>query len=451
MNLREIDREFVWHPYTSASAAAELKIPVIERGRGVYLYDEKGDEYLDAASSWWVCNLGHGHPELIAAIKRQADVLQHSILGTLSHPSIIKLSERLCGLLRDSRRHVFYASDGACAVEAAIKLAIQYWENVGRPSKRRIVSLQGAYHGDTLGCVSAAYDKSVHQRYLSIITPGIQVPLAACRKCAIGPDGRSVACSCFDAMAETFRAHADEIAAVIVEPMCQGTGGMRIYSPNYLKRLEEFCQQYDVLLIVDEIAMGFGKTGRMFAHQHADIDPDVVCVGKGLTGGYLPMSAAIVKDRIYETFTDEKWFVHGHTFAGNPICAALALTVLEIYERDRVLQRVQPLSQIIDANLQTLAGLPRVIDIRVLGMIGAVELDDTDYVLSGGKANLVDLVLEEMYAKKIMVRSLGRVVYVMLPLIAPEEIVVHTVESFARTVRQLVTQDPGQSNSIAAA
>lgn len=405
---------------------------MIARGSGIHLYDEGGERYIDAASSWWVCNLGHGHPELVAAIKEQADVLQHSILGTLSHPSIIKLSEQLCGLFKDKTRHVFYASDGACAVEAAIKIAIQYWENVGKAGKNRIASLEAAYHGDTLGCVAAAYDKSVHGRYSAIITPGIQVPFSACRTCTIGADGRSTPCACFEPMAEALAKHADELAAVVVEPMCQGTGGMRIYSANYLKRLAEYCEKHHVLLIADEIAMAFGKTGRMFAHQYAGIEPDIVCIGKGLTNGYLPMSAAIVKNHVYETFTDEKWFDHGHTFAGNPICAALALKVLEVYRRDRVVDRVAPLSEILAARLQTLVGKPRIVDVRVLGMIAAVELDDT---------GLADRVLEEMYARKIMIRSLGRVVYLLLPLISSADTVAETADRLVESIRLVAGEE----------
>lgn len=440
MNLREIDREFVWHPYTAASASSQLRIPVIVRGSGVHLFDEAGEKYVDAGSSWWVCNLGHGHPELVSAIKEQADILQHSILGTLSHPSIIKLSEQLCSLFTDSARHVFYASDGACAVEAAIKIAIQYWENLGRPQKNRIASLEGGYHGDTLGCVSAAFDRSVHGRYGAIITPGIQVPFNACRTCTIGADGRSTPCCCFEPMAKALEEHADALAAVIVEPMCQGSGGMRIYSANYLKRLAEYCEKHDVLLIADEIAMGFGKTGKMFGHQHAGIDPDIVCVGKGLTNGYLPMSAAIVKNRIYETFTDDKWFDHGHTFAGNPICAALALKVLEIYRRDRVIDRVAPLSKILADRLQLLVGQPRIVDVRVLGMIAAVELDNAGYAVAGKAVDLVDCVLEEMYARKIMIRSLGRVVYLVLPLVSSVETITETAGTFVETIQRMVAE-----------
>ena len=451
MNLRETDREFVWHPYTSASASMQLKIPVIARGEGVHLYDETGEQYVDAASSWWVFNLGHGHPELVDAIKRQADILQHSILGTLSHPSIIKLSQQLCALFQNPRRHVFYGSDGASAVEAALKLSIQYWENVGRPAKNRIASLEGAYHGDTLGAVSVAFDPSVHGRYRSVITPGIQVKFEPCRTCKIGPDGNSTPCKCFEPMEQALAENADRLAAVIVEPMCQGTGGMRVYSANYLKRLEEFCKRHDVLLIVDEIAMGFGRTGRMFAHQHAGIDPDVICIGKGLTSGYLPMSAAIVKNELYETFTDDKWFDHGHTFAGNPICAALALKVLEVYRRDGIVEKVQPLSDILSAKMEKLVGTPRVIDVRVLGMIAAVELDEAGYEAGDESIGLVDHILQQMHAKKVMIRSLGHVVYIMLPLTALADVVSSTADLLIQTIQELVARQVPKQNPVAAA
>ena len=320
----------LWHPYTRFSTFESDPLPVIVRGEGIYLFDDQGHRYLDAISSWWACALGHGHPRIVAAIQKQAAELQHSILGNLSHPRAVELAAKLAGLMPTPDRHVLFSSDGASAVEAALKISLQYWHNVGRPEKQRFAALEESYHGDTLGAVAVGYLDHFHKPFNSVVFPAFRA----------SPQSDGLA-----GVADMITKHADELAAVIVEPLCQGAAGMKMYPADYLRQLGELCRNQNMLLIVDEIATGFGRTGRMFAFEHAGIDPDIVCVGKALSGGYLPISAAIVKDDIYQTFSDkpaDHTFYHGHTFCGNPIAAAAAMEALTLYEQERRLKKQPP-------------------------------------------------------------------------------------------------------------
>ncbi|MCG2661214.1 MAG: adenosylmethionine--8-amino-7-oxononanoate transaminase, partial [Kiritimatiellae bacterium] len=379
-NYRDLDRRHLWHPYSRHSAIRDTAFPVMVRGEGVYLFDSDGRRYLDAISSWWACNLGHSHPRLVKAIARQAQRLQHSILGNLSHPGAIELAARLGQLFPDRRRRVFFAGDGASAVEAALKIAVQYWHNRGRPERRGFVSLGNAYHGDTLGAVSVGYVPEFHAPFQPLLFPVFRAPAPCCGICAHGLRPDTCAQECVASMADILKKHAAEIAAVIVEPMCQGAAGMRIYAPACLAKMAALCRKHDVLLIADEIAMGFGRTGRMFAFEHAGIDPDIVCLGKGLAGGYLPMSATIVREALYETFTDQPTdhtFYHGHTFAGNPVAAAVALETLRIYEEDRIVERAREAGERLQTALAPIRGLSGVRDVRGLGLVAAVELAES--------------------------------------------------------------------------
>ncbi|MBU0679133.1 MAG: adenosylmethionine--8-amino-7-oxononanoate transaminase, partial [Verrucomicrobia bacterium] len=359
----------LWHPYTKFSAIEAEGLPMMVRGEGIYLFDAEGNRYVDAIASWWACALGHGHPRIVEAIRRQAGELQHSILANLSHPRAVELAGRLAALMPTPDRHVLFASDGASAVEAALKIALQFRCNAGQPERRRFAYLEEAYHGDTLGAVSVGYLEGFHKPFESVLFPAFEVPV---------PHAPAQEEECFQKTAKVFEQHRQELTALIVEPLCQGAAGMKMYSPAYLRRLADLCRQANVLLIADEIAMGFGRTGKMFAFEHAGIDPDIVCVGKALSAGYLPISATIVKDEIYGTFADspaDHSFYHGHTFCGNPIAAAAALEALRLYNEERLCEKAAAISEIFRTRLEALKGRPGVRDIRILGAIAAVELD----------------------------------------------------------------------------
>ena len=435
-DYRARDRRCVWHPYTRHSAAAETPFPVMARGEGVYLYDVEGRRYLDAISSWWCCNLGHGHPRVVDAIVRQARELQHSILGNMSHPPAIELAGRLADLFGGEGRRVLFASDGASAVEAALKIALQYWVNLGRPAKRRFASLTDGYHGDTLGAVSVGYVESFHRAFQPVLFDVFRAGSPCCGTCVHGLRPETCGARCFDSMGGILAEHGDELAAVIVEPLCQGAAGMRIYSPEYLRRLAAACAARDVLLIVDEIAMGFGRTGRMFAFEHAAIDPDLVCVGKGLAAGYLPISAAVVKPRIYAAFADgprDGTFYHGHTFTGNPIACAAALETLRLYEEERIVDRAARLGGVLRERLAPLAACPGVRDVRCLGMIGAVELE----ARPAAEPSRAQQVRDALLHRGILVRPLGDVVYYMLPLTTPDDVLADAVDALGEALQAI--------------
>jgi len=403
----------IWHPYTKQSSLAAGPLPEIVRGDGIYLIDAAGRRWLDAVSSWWACTLGHGRPEIVAAIQRQAAELQHSILGNLSHPRAAELASRIAGLMPTPDRHVLFASDGASAVEAALKIALQYWHNVGRPERKRFAYLEDAYHGDTLGAVSVGYLEGFHKPFESILFPAFELPVP------LTSSGEDAA---FETTRAVFDAHGDELAGLIVEPLLQGAAGMKMYSPAYLRRLATLCRERQVLLIADEIATGFGRTGRMFACEHANVEADIVCLGKALSAGYLPISATVVRDSIYETFSDapvDHSFYHGHTFCGNPIAAAAALAALEVYQQIDVAAQARRIERLFRDKLAPLARQPHVKDLRILGAVAAVELrGEVTPNAAAMEAGMpaAQAVRRRMLDAGILVRPLGNVVYLMPPL-----------------------------------
>lgn len=430
-----MDRQSVWHPYTKQSALDAGPLPLITRGEGLYLYDSEGRRYLDAVSSWWACNLGHGHPRIVEAIVRQARELQHSILGNLSHPRAVEAASMLVDRFPDERR-VLFASDGSSAVEAALKVALQYWHNVGRVGKHKFAALDFAYHGDTLGAVSVGYLPAFHKAFRPVLFPVFQAPSPCCGACAFHESPGVCLEECFDTMRLILREHAHELAAVIVEPMCQCAGGMRIHSPEYLRRLAALCAEKDVLLIADEIAVGFGRTGRLFAYEHAGIVPDIVCLGKSLSAGYLPISATVVKASIAGTFRDkpeDHTFYHGHTFAGNPLAAAAAVETMRVYAEARVVEQAAKSGVVLQQALEPLAAAAGVKNVRSLGMIGVVELEDGR---EGAGAAWAVRIRDALRRKGVLLRPLGNVVYVMPPLVTPEPVLQELVAVIGATMKE---------------
>ena len=405
-NLHHRDLAHVWHPYTRRSTLDDEGFPVITRAEGIHLIAGDGTRYIDAISSWWCCNLGHGRSEIIAAIQRQAATLQHSILGNLSHPSAIELAERLAGLMPTPDRHVLFASDGSSAIEQAVKIAIQYRANTGDTKRTIVGCLDGAYHGDTLGAMALGYLEQFHLPYKRHLFPVVRIPF---------PDSDD-----FSVARQHLDAHAGELTAIVVEPLLQGASGMRIYSACWLKGLADWCRANDVILILDEIATGFGRTGTWFAFQQAGIDPDIVCVGKGLSGGYLPISATIVRDAIYDTFTDrpvDHTLQHGHTFCGNPIACAASLAALDLYAAG-VVENVPMLGKHLRNSVQSLDTHPLVKEIRHIGLMTAIELHAEPPPATG--RTRPHRIRIELMKRGILLRPLGPVLYLMPPLISTE-------------------------------
>lgn len=426
MNYPEMRRRStrsIWHPYTEITSFETLEFPIVERAEGSWLYELDGRALLDGISSWWCVNLGHSHPRLVEAIQTQAATLQHTLLGGMSHPRAIELAERLAEITPGGLGHAMFGADGSLAVEAAIKIALQYWVNLGQSGRTRLIALTDGYHGDTLGAMGAGYVETFHKPFRAALQPALCADSPHCNRCPFGGaqgGGEPCRLQCFDSMQELVSRHAHECAAVIVEPLCQAACGMRIYPEEYLRRLRALCDQYGLLLIADEVAVGFGRTGAMFACDKAGICPDILCIGKGMTGGMLPMSAALVTDAVYDTFRAEgertRTFYHGTTFCGNPITSAVALAALDVYEQEGIICRLPEKMEVLHAGMARLARALDDSPLRCLGMIAAVELKE-----SAGGAPRARQIARRAYELGLFIRSLGNTIYLWPPLNTPKE------------------------------
>lgn len=418
--LRKRDIEHLWHPYTPITSFEKMNFPIIEHARGVYLYEESGRELLDGIASWWCVNLGHSHPKLINAICEQAGKLQHSILGGMSHPQVIELAEQLAEMTPGALKRSFFSGDGASSIEAALKMAVQYWVNIGEKGRTKFIALADGYHGDTLGAVGVGYVETFHRCYKEVIHQAFRAQSPHCAQCPFGKEPDICDVECFDDMEALVRNHHNETAAVVVEPLCQGAAGVRIYPEEYLCRLSDLCKQYGLILVADEIAVGFGRTGFMFACERAGITPDMMTLGKGMTGGMLPMSAVVVTDTIYDSFRMEneqdRTFYHGHTFCGNPITSAVALAALGVYKEEKVLENSKPRIAQLKAGMGELGVMLDNSPVRTLGMIGVVEVND-----GSGAVERASRIAGYAYKLGLFIRPLGRSVYLWPPLTITEE------------------------------
>jgi len=373
--LAQWDRDHLWHPFTQMKGFREEELLIISRGEGVYLFDAQGRRYLDGVSSLW-CNVhGHRRRELDEAVRVQLDQVAHSTLLGLAHPPAILLARRLAEIAPAGLTKVFFSDDGSTAVEAALKIAYQYWRNRGLPRKQRFLKLAHAYHGDTLGAVSVGGIPLFHEVFQPLLFDTLEAPCPYCYRC---PHREDCSLQCLALLEEQVAVHHEELAAVILEPLMQGAAGMLPQPPGYLTRVREVTRKYNVLLIADEVAVGFGRTGKMFACEHENVSPDLLCLGKGITGGYLPLAATLATDEIYDAFLFEfdefKAFFHGHTFTGNPLAAAVALASLDLFEKDRILETLPEKIELLTRRLTAMADHPRVGDVRQRGMMAGIEL-----------------------------------------------------------------------------
>ena len=430
--LRDIDLRRLWHPYTPIAAMAETDFPIIDRAEGVYLYDVRGRALLDGISSWWCVNLGHSHPRLVEAIRAQAERLQHSILGGMSHVNAIRLADRLTAAAPDGLTRAYFASDGSCAVEAAMRMVLQRWAILGEPQRTRFVALTDGYHGDTLAAAGLGYVEAFHGRLKHVLNRAIQADSPHCFHCPCGKTPETCDIQCFASMDRAVRDNIDSVAAVVVEPLCQGAAGMRIYPAEYLRRLRGLCDELQIPLIADEIAVGFGRTGEMFACQAAGVSPDLMCVGKALTGGCLPLSAVLATEEIYQSFGDsdghDNTFYHGHTFCGNPIAAAAALAALETYEQDDILTKSKPTARLLGEGLERLADLPGVANANAMGMMSALEVTGGAEYAKRTAAAALDL--------RLFIRPLGDVLYLWPPLVTTPEEMARMLDLLAQALQQ---------------
>ena len=411
--LVSLDKKRVWHPYTPMQAYIQETDPlVVTRAEGARLYDADGRSYLDGNASWWTAVLGHGHPRLLATLRRQSEQLCHVALAGITHEPAARLAEELCQIAPAGLERVFYSDDGSTAVEVAMKLALGFWHNQGRERRTRFVALEGAFHGDTLGATGLGGVAVFRAPYSAVLPQVTHLPV---------PPADADLPGYQDAVrqleAELERS-ADQIAAVVVEPLVQGAAGMRIYAPDYLKALRLLCDRHDVLLVFDEVFSGYGRTGTMWACEQASVAPDILCTAKGLSGGLLPLGASLVTERVFEAFLGEpeRAFWYGHTYCGNPLGTALAREVLAIYRDERVLEGIAPRAIRIAETFDRLGELEGVSGCRALGMVGALDLSPSaDYLGHAGWR-----VHEEARRRGAYLRPLGDVVYVTPALNIPQ-------------------------------
>ncbi|MBX3179953.1 MAG: adenosylmethionine--8-amino-7-oxononanoate transaminase [Candidatus Hydrogenedentes bacterium] len=428
--LRQVDNRHLWHPYTDAVTFEQEPYTCIERAEGVYLYTADGRKLYDGIASWWAVSFGHSHPKIISAVREQAGVLQHCILGNMSHPKAVELAQRLAYITPGDLNYSYFACDGSSATEAALKMAVQYWAFNGRPEKTQFVGLEEGYHGDTLGAIGAGYVSWFHEPYAALVKPALRAP-SPFAPCNSGePEEEAAADRAFDEMERIVRENQDTIAAVIVEPLCQGAAGIHIYPKSYLQRLRVLCDACDVLLIADEIAVGFARTGSMFACEEAGIVPDIMCLGKALTAGYLPMSVAVASDRVFGAFrrpdAAARIFFDGHTYCGNPITSAAALATLDLMEELGVPASCAPRYAQLAEGMRRIGALPGVRFQKSLGLIGMCEMAAAPLARRASlKANELGL----------FIRPLGASLYLWPPLTSTEAELGAMIELLEQAIR----------------
>jgi adenosylmethionine-8-amino-7-oxononanoate aminotransferase len=417
------DLAHVWHPCTQMKDHEQLPMVPVWRGSGAWLEDYDGKRYLDAISSWWVNLFGHANPRINAAVAAQLERLEQVILAGFTHEPVIALSEALTTLAPAGLTRCFYADNGSAAVEVALKMSFHYWRNSGRSAKHRFITLANSYHGETLGALAVGNVELYKEIYRPLLMDVITVPSPDCYQRAAGESCEQYSRRRFADMEAALAAHAHESCAVIVEPLVQCAAGMRMYDPVYLALLRAACDRHEVHLIADEIAVGFGRTGTLFACEQAGIRPDFMCLSKGLTGGYLPLSAVLTTETVYQAFYDEyvklNAFLHSHSFTGNPLACAAALASLAIFREDRTLERNLALAAHLGSRARELADHPHVAEVRQRGMILAIELaaDKATRTPYPWQERRGLTIYRHALERGVLLRPIGTVVYFMPPYI----------------------------------
>jgi len=427
--LLQRDLSVLWHPCTQMKDHEHLPLIPIRSGKGIWLEDFEGKTYLDAISSWWVNLFGHANPKINADLKVQIDKLEHVLLAGFSHEPVISLAEKLIERTSSDLNRCFFVDNGSSAIEASLKMSFHYWRNIGKKEKTKFVTLSNSYHGETLGALAVGDVELYKDTYKPLLMETITVPSPDCFQREPDMSWQQHSELMFEHMENTLQANAEQTCAVIVEPLVQCAGNMRMYHPIYLEKLREACNRYDVHLIADEIAVGFGRTGTFFACEQADITPDFLCLSKGLTAGYLPLSVVVTTDKVYQAFYDDyenlTAFLHSHSYTGNPLACSVALSSLEIFEQENVIENNKMLAAHMGKACEELKNHPHVAEVRQTGMILAIEMckdkkSRTPYPWQERRGLKVYL---HGLEKGVLLRPLGNVIYFMPPyVITPEEI-----------------------------
>ena len=428
MNWQEQDLKYIWHPCSQMKDYETLPPIVVERASGVDLYDVDGNCYKDVISSWWCNLLGHCNPRINGAIKKQLDLLEHVIFANFTHKTAITLCQKLIEVLPEGLCKFNFADNGSAAVEMAMKMSFQYHQQTGNSHKKRFMALTDAYHGETIAALSVGACDLYSQIYKPILMDVVRIQGPDCFRCAYGKCRDNCLCECFEKAEKTFELYGDETCAMIVEPLLQGSAGMKIYPPLYLKKLRTLCDKYGVHLIADEIATGFGRTGKMFAFEHAGVCPDIMCLSKGLTGGYMPMSICVTTQKIYDAFYDDyakgKAFMHSHTYAGNPLACSAAIEVLNILKDENIIEKANQKAKYFNKIINDkFADIENVGEIRNIGLVNAIELVQNKKTKQAFPSDwrLGYQIYKKALKKGVLLRPLGDVIYFNPPLIIEQE------------------------------
>lgn len=445
MDLVEKDLKYIWHPCSQMKDYEELPPIIVDRARGIYLYDTEGNRYADVVSSWWCNLLGHCNERVNNAVKTQIDKLEHVIFANFSHKPAITLCEKLSNVVPKGLTKFFFTDNGSSAIEAAMKMSFQYHYQTGNPQKKKFMALSDAYHGETLGALAVGGESMYSEIYKPILMDIIRIDGPDCYRCKYGKCRESCSAECFDPVEKAFNDYGEEVCSFIIEPLVQGAAGMKIYPPVYLKKLRECCDNQNVHLIADEIAVGYGRTGKMFACDHAGISPDIMCLSKGLTGGYMPMALAITTDEVYSAFYDDynkgKAFMHSHTYCGNPLACSAAIEVLNIMEDEKIIEKANKNSIYFNELIkQTLGDYKFVGDIRNIGLINAIELvkhRETKQSFDS-KDRIGYQIYKEALKMGVVLRPLGDVIYFNPPLTITREDIDFVVDVCDKSIRKIL-------------
>ena len=433
--LQDKDLKYIWHPCSQMKDYEKFPPIVIEKGKGVYLKDVNGKTYLDAVSSWWVNLFGHSNQRINDALYNQANTLEHVIFANFTHKPAIELCERIISISPNRLEKVFFGDNGSSAIEIALKLSFQYHQQIGKGKKTKFVNISDAYHGETIGALSVGDMDLYSKIYKPILIDSIKVEGPDCFRCKFNKDRKTCDAECFIFMEDKIKEIHDEVSAIIIEPIVQCAAGMKIYSPKYLIKLREICDKYDINLIADEIAVGFGRTGKMFASEHANISPDIMCLSKGLTAGYMPLSLVLMSDKMYYAFYDDynkmKAFLHSHSYSGNPLGCSVALETLKIFEDENIIEKNKIKSDYLRKKVQSvLSSIPNLGEYRQIGMIGAIELvkDKITKEPFESERRVGYNIYKKALEKGVLLRALGNIIYFMPPYVITEKEIDFMVE-----------------------
>lgn len=421
--LQQIDMDYIFHPCSQMKDYEKLPPIVIKKAEGIYLEDEFGKKYMDCVSSWWVNLFGHCNKKINSAIKEQIDKVEHVLFVNFSHEAAIELVQELIKVVPAGIEKFLFADNGSSSIEMALKLSFQYHQQSGKPHKKRFISLKNAYHGETVGALGVGDIDIFTNTYRDLIKEGLKADGPDCYRCPYGKNFDNCSAQCFEKIEKLIRDNHKEVSAVIIEPMVQGAAGMKMYSPEYIKKLRKLTHEYDIHLIADEIAMGFGRTGKMFAMEHSGTSPDIMCMSKGLTAGYYPMAIVGITQKIYDAFyadyMEGKSFLHSHSYSGNPIGCRIALEVLRIFRDENILKLIEEKGKYLNKRAkEVFKGKEYIGEFRQLGMIGAIELVQNSKKEDFPAGERAGYEIYKIALKKgALLRPLGNTIYFMPPYI----------------------------------